>query len=122
MTRNLTCIECPKGCSLSVDIENCRVAHVRGARCPRGIGYAAAEIENPVRVFTSTVPADGLPIRRVPVRTDRPIPKKDLFHAAEEVKRLVISSPVKAGDTVAENFLGLGVRLIATREVLDIIS
>jgi len=122
MTRNLTCIECPKGCSLSIDIENCKVVHVRGARCPRGVGYAVAETENPTRIFTSTVPADGLSVSRVPVRTDKPIPKKDLFRAAEEVRHILVSSPVKTGDTVADNFLGLGVKLIATREVLDIIS
>ena len=116
MTKKMTCIECPKGCTLSVDIENCRVKNVSGARCPRGVAYAIAEVQDPLRIFTATVLADGLNLKLVPVRTDKPIPKKEIFRAAEEIQKLRITEPIRAGDTIVENFLGFGVRLLATRE------
>ena len=114
----MTCIECPKSCTLSVDIENCQVKNVTGAKCPRGVEYAIAEVQNPLRIFTATVIAGGLNLKLVPVRTDKPIPKKDIFRAAEEVRKIRISRPLKAGDTIVENFLGCGVKLLATREAI----
>ncbi|MCX5677701.1 MAG: DUF1667 domain-containing protein [Candidatus Omnitrophica bacterium] len=118
MTKNMICIECPKGCSLSVDIEDKKIVKVRGARCPKGILYAASEIENPTRIFTTTVLAEGLSLKLVPVRTNKPISKKDLYRAMEEVRKVKIIKPTKAGDTIIENFLVSGVSLIATREAV----
>ncbi|MCM8760544.1 MAG: DUF1667 domain-containing protein [Candidatus Omnitrophica bacterium] len=117
MNKSLVCIECPKGCVLSVDIESSKAKDVKGAKCPKGVIYAQAEVENPTRVLTSTLLAEGLELRLVPVRTDKPIPKKDLFKAMEEIRKIRIRKPLKAGDTVFRNFLGLGINLIATREV-----
>lgn len=119
MNKKMTCIECPKGCTLSVDIENCRVIQVSGAKCPRGTGYAVSEIQNPVRILTATVASKGLNLKLVPVRTDKPIPKKDISRAVEEIGKIRVASPLKAGDVIAENFLGLGVKLLATREVVS---
>lgn len=116
MTKNMICTECPKGCDLSVDIEGKRIANVRGAKCPKGILYAAAEIENPTRIFTATVLTEGLSLKLIPVRTVKPIPKRDLSRAIEEVRKVRIANPVKAGDTIIDNFLGLRLSLIATRE------
>jgi len=116
MNKKMTCIECPQGCALSVDHENCKVIKVEGAKCPKGMGYAMSEIENPSRILTATVVAHGLDLKLIPVRTNKPIPKKDIFRAMEEIAKLNVTEPFKAGDTVVENFLSLGVKLIATRE------
>lgn len=116
MTKNMICIECPKGCGLSVDIEGCKVVKVLGAKCPKGLSYAVQELENPLRIFTATVLAERLPLKLVPVRTDKPIPKRDLLKARAEIGKIKIAHPLKARDTVMDNFLGLGVKLIATRE------
>ena len=116
MVKRMICIECPKGCALSVDIENCKVAKVEGAKCPKGREYAVTEAESPMRILTATALAKGLSLKLVPVRTDRPIPKKDLSRAVEEIRKMRITSPVKSGDAVDKDFLGLGVKLTATRE------
>jgi len=116
MTKNMVCIECPKSCNLSVDIEGKRIANIRGAKCPKGIVYAASEIENPTRIFTATVLTEGLSLKLIPVRTSKPIPKRDLSRAIEEVRKVRLSNPVKAGDTIVDNFLGLRLSLMATRE------
>ena len=118
MIKKMTCIECPKGCSLSVDIEDCKVRNVTGAKCPRGIAYAIAETQDPMRIFTATVVAEGLDLKLIPVRTNKPIPKKELFRAADEVRKIKISKPLKAGDVITDNFLNLGVKLFATREAI----
>lgn len=112
----MICIECPKSCRLIVDIEGHKVVSVHGARCPKGISYASSEMENPTRILTSTVTAEGLSINLIPVRTDKPIPKKDISRATEEVSRIRVNKPLKSGDVVVDNFLSLGVKLIATRE------
>lgn len=115
MIKRLTCIECPKGCSLSIDIENCRVVRVSGNECPKGQKYAAQEIEDPMRILTSVVLAEGLSLKMVPVRTDKPIPKSKITEAMGEIKKIRLKSPVKSGAILAENFLGLGVNLLTTR-------
>ena len=122
MIKNLTCIECPQGCALSVDIENCRVVKVEGAKCPRGEQYAVSEIENPQRVLTSTVVVgNGLKpfptLKMIPVRTDKPIPKEKLREVMAEIRKIIINKPVKMGEVIVSNLLGLNVNLIATREL-----
>ncbi len=116
MTRKIRCIDCPKGCSLSVDIENGKVVGVNGNECPKGEKHAIAEVENPVRVLTSAVLSHGLALKMIPVRTDGPVPKTAQKKAMEEIKRIRINQPVRVGTVIAGNFLGLGINLIATRD------
>ena len=119
MIKKMVCIECPKSCVLSADIENCKIIKVNGAKCPRGVKYALAEVENPSRILTATVMAEGLDLRLIPVRTDKPIPKKDIFRAMEQINKMKISTPLRSGETLVDNFLGLGVRLLATRDATE---
>lgn len=116
MIKNLTCIECPEGCRLTVEVEDGRVIRVNGNQCEKGEKYARAEIERPVRILTSCVVAEGMPLKMIPVRTEQPIPKDRVFAAMDAVKKIKVNKPVKAGDVVSENFLGLGINLIATRD------
>lgn len=118
MIKNVTCIECPQGCSLRVDIENCRVVKVEGEKCPKGKDYAFSEIENPRRVLTSAVVGRGLSLKMIPVRTDKPIPKSKLIEAMDEIKRLRLDKPLRTGEVMVRDFLGLGADLIVTRDCL----
>ena len=115
MTKKLTCIECPKGCRLTVNIENSKVIKVTGNECPKGEVYVVSEIENPVRILTSTVLCRGLTLKMLPVRTDKPIPKSMIFEAMREVKKIKLERPLNAGSIIVKNFLGLGVNLITAR-------
>jgi CxxC motif-containing protein len=116
MIKNLICIECPKSCVLTLDIENCRVVKVSGNQCPKGEDYGKAEIENPLRILTATVLCQGLSLKMAPVRTDKPIPKAKIQEAVSEIRKMRIGRAVQSGDILARDFLGLGVNLIATRE------
>lgn len=117
MTRTMTCIKCPKGCRLTVETDGTVTISVTGHKCPLGEQYARQEIEAPMRTLTTSVLTKGLELKMLPVRTNKPIPRSKLPAAMEAVKRLTVTSPVKAGAVVAENFLGLGADLIATREL-----
>jgi len=116
MIRKMICIECPKSCELSVDLEGRKVVSVKGAKCPKGIAYAALETETPSRIFTATVASVGLSLKFIPVRTNKPIPKKDVLKAAEEARRIKLAKPVKVGDVIVRDFIVPGVKLIATRD------
>ncbi|MBU0605459.1 MAG: DUF1667 domain-containing protein [Candidatus Omnitrophica bacterium] len=114
MIKKMVCIDCPHGCVLEIDMDSKPIG-VRGNKCPKGIEFAISEIENPERVLTSSVLTEGLALKMIPVRTDRPIPKKDLFRAMEEIKKIRLRRTVAIGDIVIEDLLGLGVKLVATR-------
>jgi CxxC motif-containing protein len=115
MIKNMTCIECPRGCSLRVTVEDGKVVKVEGNACPKGPIYAASEIENPVRLLAATVKTSGLELTILPIRTNKPIPKARIFEAMKEIHKLVVSKPIQCGDVIVADFLGLGVDLVATR-------
>jgi len=119
ITKRLICIECPLGCALSVDIENCRAVKVDGNKCPKGERYAVSEIEDPVRILTSGVLALGLELKMIPVRTDKAIPKGRLMEAMSEIKKIRVDKSVQAGSIIAKDFLIPGVNLVATRPATD---
>jgi len=116
MIRKLTCIECPKGCRLTVDVQDGKVIKVTGNECPKSEKYAISEIENPIRILNSSVLGQGLTLKMIPVRTDKPIPKSRIFDAMNEVKKIRVTKPLKPGDVIVKNFLGLDVNLIVTRK------
>ena len=117
MVKKVTCIECPQSCALSVETEGSEVNKVTGQKCPKGEKYAHDEIENPVRIVTSTVRTKGFTLKLLPVRTDKPIPKARIFEAIEEIRKITVQHTVKAGDIIIKDFIGVGVNLIAGREL-----
>lgn len=113
MKKEFTCIVCPMGCPLAVEIEGGKIVSIAGNTCRRGAAYAEAETLHPERVLTSTVQtADG---RRIPVKTDRPIPKELLFSCMEAVFALRPSmDSCTVGTVLCENILNTGANLVAT--------
>lgn len=112
-TRELTCIVCPRGCGLTVELSDSgEVLSVSGNLCPRGKTYAINECTNPMRVVTSTVRcADG---EVVAVKTSDNIPKERVFDVMKEINSTVAPAAVCVGDVIIENVLGLGVNIVAT--------
>ena len=113
--KNLTCIVCPRGCTLTVtldsDLEN-PVVSVEGQGCKRGVDYATAECTHPTRVLTTTAPTvDG---GVVPCKTDRAIPRELLFEAMKAVNSLSAPAVVRIGDILLEDLLGTGANIMAT--------
>lgn len=57
--RNLICICCPLGCSLTVTLLEGKNSIVEGNTCPKGKSYGEKECINPTRMVTSSVPVLG---------------------------------------------------------------
>ncbi|MBU2615225.1 MAG: alpha/beta fold hydrolase [Elusimicrobia bacterium] len=114
--KKMVCIECPKSCVINVGIDNKKIVSVKDNECPKGEKYARQEIENPKRIITSTVLAEGLDYKMIPVKTDRPVPKSKILDVMQEIKKVrVKDKPVSAGDLIVRNILGLEANLVATR-------
>ena len=101
MKRKLTCIECPIGCAIEVEVENGKVLALTGNACPRGKLYAEAEVVCPKRVITSTVRAENGEM--IPVKTDRPVRKDAIFEVMKKINETTCKMPVALGDVLVEN-------------------
>ena len=114
MTRELTCIVCPKGCQLTVTLdEDKNVVKVEGFTCKRGDVYARAECTAPMRTLTTTVAKKGGGV--VPVKTDRTVPKELMFECMKEINAAQVDADAPIGTIVIENILGTGANVITTR-------
>lgn len=104
MIKTLTCIECPIGCEITVDLNGDKILSLTGNACPRGKLYAQDEVVCPKRVITSTVRAkDG---SLVPVKTDKPVKKSEIFSVMEKINAVVCDMPVTMGQVLLENIEG----------------
>ena len=112
MIRELTCIVCPKGCQLKVELEGKNILSVSGYTCKRGEEYARAECTSPVRTVTTTVRCkDGAVVA---VKTSSPIPKSMIFDVMREINALTADNNVKIGDVVIANVLDTGSDIVVT--------
>lgn len=117
MNRTLTCIICPNGCELEIAYEGDQILFVTGNKCPKGAEYAEQEIKNPMRTIASSVNLEGGSMPLVSVRVNGPIPKAKIMDVMEVIRKTTVTAPVKIGDVVIADVLGLGVDVIATRNV-----
>ncbi len=107
----LTCIECPVGCTVEIEVEGGKVLSVKGNACPRGKAYAENEVVNPKRFLTTTVrTAEG---KILSVKTSAPIEKANLWEVMQKINRLRPSGEFEVGDILVENIAD-GANLVAT--------
>lgn len=115
--KNLTCINCPVGCSLKVEMDGSHVTCVSGNTCRRGEVYARKEVTNPTRIVTTTVKVVNGTSSTVSVKTKEDIPKEKIFACIEALKGIEITAPVHIGDVILKNVAETGVDIVATRNV-----
>jgi len=115
-TRELTCIQCPLGCQLTVTVDGDSVS-VAGNTCPRGEAYGIKEVTAPTRTVTGTVAVSGGEIARVSVKTASDIPKDRIFDVMAEIRAARLTAPVSIGDVVIPDAAGTGADVIATKTV-----
>lgn len=116
-SRSLTCIGCPLGCQITVELEGDTVISVTGNTCPRGDAYVRKEVTTPVRIVTSTVRVKSGTISMVSVKTAGEIPKGKIFDCVKALKDIEVTAPVKIGQIVLQNVVGAGVDIVATKNV-----
>ena len=115
--REMTCITCPNGCTLSVEEKDGRIV-VTGNQCPKGEAFAKSELTNPMRTISTTVSTRDPAVPVVPVRVSGEIPTGRIFDVMEAINRLTVTAPVGRGAVLAADVLGLGVDVIVTSDVL----
>ena len=104
MKRELTCIVCPRGCQMLLEVEDKKLLSVSGNFCPRGKIYAETECTHPMRTVTSTARcSDG---GLVSVRTREPIPKENMMDCIKLINSATVELPVSVGDIILENVFG----------------
>jgi len=111
-TYRFTCILCPLGCSIEVEVEEGRIIKVTGYTCPRGKEWAIQEVTGPKRVVMTVLPVENGALPTVSVKTAEPVPKERVPELMRFLAGLTLKAPVKIGDVVAE---WNGVRIVATR-------
>lgn len=115
--KKLTCINCPVGCSLKVEMDGENVICVSGNTCRRGEIYARKEVTNPTRIVMSTVKVVNGTSGTVSVKTKEDIPKEKIFACVQALRGIEVQAPVHIGDVILENVAGTGVDIVATRNV-----
>lgn len=115
MTKELICIACPRGCTLTVTIDDAtNIIEVSGNSCPKGISYGKQEVLCPMRTLTTTVACRsaqhnrkmtgfGEPeFIRLPVKTGCEIPLEEMTSMIEKIRTITASAPVRYGDCLAQ--------------------
>ena len=104
----MTCIVCPKGCTLSIKVSNDgTIESVTGNHCKRGAKYAEDECTNPQRTITTTLRCeDG---SMVAVKTETTIPKDKMFEAMQLINHTVVPLPVNVGDVLIKDVFGTNI-------------
>jgi len=114
--KELICITCPKGCITTAWKEKGEIK-IEGKICKKGEEYIKQEYIEPKRVLTSTVVVERSPVKRLPVRTRKAIPKKKLFMAMNQLSAIRVMPPVKIGDVIISNLLNTGIDVIASDDL-----
>ena len=117
MNKIFTCIICPNGCEISVDVNGQNITGASGNLCPRGMEYVRNEVLNPLRNLATSVLVINGDVPLCSVRLTKPIPKNAIFSAMDEIRKIKINAPVNIGDVVLKNILGYDSDVIATRKV-----
>jgi len=108
MIKNLTCICCPIGCTLTAELEADKISSISGNKCKRGIQYAQEELFNPVRILTTTI---FIPEKNtmLPVRSDKPLPKDKMCGCVSFIKTIKVDLPIKMGQILVNNIEGTAI-------------
>ena len=114
MKRNITCVVCPRGCSMVAEIEGDQIT-VTGNACPRGEAHAIGECTNPVCSLTSIVRVSNREDTMVSVKSAAPVPKGKMFEIMERIRAASVEAPVAIGDVILPDVCGTAI--VATKEI-----
>lgn len=117
MNKMIICTLCPNGCEIKVEYINRKNAVITGNSCDRGNGYAFNECFDPQRTFTGNVSIEGSFRKRLPVRSNKPIPKDNMVACAELLKAISLEAPVESGQVVLENIFDSGADIVAAMSI-----
>lgn len=114
MKKELTCVACPLGCSITVEYNDKEIISVTGNTCKRGDAYARTEVTNPTRSLATSVKVNGGIHPVVPVKTNKAVPKTMIFDCMKVINQVSVDAPVKIGQVIIKNILDTGADVVAT--------
>ena len=132
MLKEFTCIICPRGCVIEVDVEADAVAEGRegietaldralasaiGTGCRRGVDYVRQEVLNPMRTIATSVRVLDGSMPLVSVRLTKPVLKARIAGIMAALRGVQLNAPVEAGTIVVRAVAGTESDVIATRRV-----
>lgn len=117
MLREYTCIICPNGCEIQADVENGKILSITGNICPKGESYVEQELTDPRRNIATSILVKNGELPLASVRLTNPIPKGEIGKAMEEIRKISLEAPVKAGTIVISGILGYESDVIVTKTV-----
>ncbi|MBT9775708.1 DUF1667 domain-containing protein [Clostridium sp. MCC353] len=117
MLKEITCIICPNGCEIEAEVEDGKVLSIKGNLCKKGGDYLIQELNDPRRTIASSILIEGGELPLASVRLTKPIPKKEIMKAMEEIRKIRKAAPVMAGDVVIKGILGTDSDVVVTKTV-----
>ena len=114
----LVCIVCPRGCTMQVTEQDGGYA-VTGNTCPRGAQFARSEMTQPMRTICTTVRTAFPDVPVLSVRVSAEIPRDRIFDVMAEIRKVRVERPLRWGEPVIRNVLGLGADVIVTSDRLE---
>ncbi len=115
--KHFTCVICPIGCEIDVQLEDGNVVSTEGNKCAKSEEFVLQELKEPMRILTTTIRIRGAKWAMLPVRTDEPIPKRLLFRVIKELANIEMQAPVKVSDVIIGDIAGTGANIVATRNM-----
>lgn len=116
----IICIGCPLGCPVRLTIDDKgEVIRVADEKCKEGKKYAIEEYKNPVRILTATVLTRDSKHALLAVRTNKPILKWMLRQGMQEIAKVEVEPPVRAGQPLITNLLDTGTDVVASADLVD---
>jgi len=116
--KRMICIVCPLGCQIEIFKDDDTTEYsVKGNQCKRGEDYGIKEMTNPTRILTTTVKLKNAHLKRLPVRTDIPIPKALITKRMREINHIEVLAPIKAGTVLMRNIFNSGANVISSRSM-----
>lgn len=113
--KEFTCVICPKGCKITITKDNDKYT-VEGNKCPRGKDYVMEEYNSPKRVITSTIRVEKGNYPVTSIKTNKAVPKEDIFKVMKIINNTIVKSPCKVGDVIIQDIAKTGANVVVTRE------
>jgi CxxC motif-containing protein len=115
--KEITCIVCPIGCKILVDLDGKQIKNLEGNKCKQGINYAINEALDPRRMLTSSIFVIGGNWPLVSIKSSEPIPKNKMFQVLKEIKKIKVKAPIKSGQILLHNVANTNINIIATKSI-----
>ena len=115
--KEITCIVCPIGCKILVEIDGEQIKNIYENKCKQGIDYVKSEALDPRRMLTTSVLVNGGKWPLVSVKSSHPVSKEKLFQVLKEIKKTKIKAPIKSGQKILKNVANTGIDILTTKTV-----